>query len=84
MKVLAWNSHGLCSHAAALAMQSVINSARPNVIFISETIIINSARLNVIFISETKSSIESLIPFFSGLDFPNNTGVDAIGLWGVF
>jgi len=68
MKVLAWNSHGLCSHAAALAMQSVINSARPN----------------VIFISETKSSIESLIPFFSGLDFPNNTGVDAIGLWGVF
>jgi len=48
MKLLAQNSRGLRSQAARLAMRDVTNSARPN----------------VMFISETKSSVKSLVNFF--------------------
>ena len=44
--------------------------------------VITSARPKIVFISETKSSVESLGPFFTSLGFPNNTGVDAAGLSG--
>ena len=55
IKVLAWNSCRLCSQAARLAMRGVIDSAHPN----------------LIFISEFKSSVRLLVNSFTSLGFGN-------------